>query len=211
VYALTDAADVGLTFGSTIGLEMAMLGKPVLLASRALYEYGSQIWTLRSQESLPEMLERCLHAVPDRETQREAFRLAYYYFSSEPPFPAVSIADVFDVTVNKAYRDQGMWERDPALDRICGFLVNDEPLHRSPGSEERTRTTAEEDAFFDELAQKPDYLRSARYERWSRVKQVGRSGTSLARRLPLGTGDALLNLGRRRWHALLKWVESSQS
>ena len=124
---------------------------------------------------------------------------------------AVSIADVFDVTVNKAYRDQGMWERDSALDRICGFLVNDEPLHRSPGSEERTRTTAEEDAFFDELAQKPDYLRSARYERWSMVKQVGRSGTSLARRLPLGTGDALLNLGRRRWHALLKWVESSQS
>ena len=45
VYALTDAADVGLTFGSTIGLEMAMLGKPVLLSSRGLYEYGSQVDT----------------------------------------------------------------------------------------------------------------------------------------------------------------------
>ena len=33
-YSLAEEADVGLTFGSTIGLEMAMLGKPVLLASR---------------------------------------------------------------------------------------------------------------------------------------------------------------------------------
>jgi hypothetical protein len=157
------------------------------------------------------MLERCLHATPNREIQREAFRLAYYYFLSELPFPAVSIAGVFDVTVNKAYRDQGMWERDTSLDRICGFLIHDEPLHKSPGPEERMRTTAEEDAFFDELAQKPDYLRSARYDRWSRIKLLGRSGTKLARRLPLGAGDGLLNLGRRRWHALLKWVESSQS
>jgi hypothetical protein len=115
------------------------------------------------------------------------------------------------VTVNKAYRDQGMWERDTSLDRICGFLIHDESLHKSPEPEERMRTTAEEDAFFDELAQKPDYLRSARYDRWSRIKLLGRSGTKLARRLPLGTGDGLLNLGRRRWHALLKWVESSQS
>ena len=61
-YSLAEEADVGLTFGSTIGLEMAMLGKPVLLASRALYEYGSQILTVRSKESLPGMLERCLQA-----------------------------------------------------------------------------------------------------------------------------------------------------
>lgn len=211
VYALTDAADLGLTFGSTIGLEMAMLGKPVLLASRGLYEYGSHILTLLSQEALPEMLEKCLHATPDREIQREAFRLAYYYFSSELPFPAVKIADVFDVTVNKTYRDQGMWERDASLDRIGRFLINGEPLHKTPEPEARMRTTAEEDAFFDELARKPDYLRSARYERWSRLKLLGRSGRNLVARLPLGTGGALLNLGRRRWHALLRWVESSQS
>ena len=91
-YSLAEEADVGLTFGSTIGLEMAMLGKPVLLASRALYEYGSQILTVRSKESLPGMLERCLHASTDREIQREAFRLAYYYiFAFELPFPAVTV------------------------------------------------------------------------------------------------------------------------
>lgn len=211
VYALTDIADVGLTFGSTIGLEMAMLGKPVLLASRGLYEYGSQIWTLRSEEALPEMLEKCLNARPDREIQREAFRLAYYYFSSELPFPAVKVTDVFDVAINKTYRDQGMWDRDASLDRIGRFLVNGEPLHKSPGPEARIRTTAEEDAFFDELARKPHYLRSARYERSSKLKLVGRSGRNLIARLPLGTGHALLNAGRSRWHALLRWVETSQS
>ena len=210
VYALTDIADVGLTFGSTIGLEMAMLGKPVLLASRGLYEYGSHIWTLRAEAALPEMLEKCLRARPDREIQREAFRLAYYYFSSEPPFPAVKIADVFDVSVNTAYRDQGRWEQDASLDRISRFLVNGEPLHQSPGPDARLRTTEEEDAFFEELARRPDSFRNARYERWSRLKLVGRSGRNLVARLPLGAGHALLNAGRSRWHALLRWVESSQ-
>ena len=42
-YALMDEADIGLTFGSTVGIEMAMLGKPVLLASRGFYEVGSLI------------------------------------------------------------------------------------------------------------------------------------------------------------------------
>ena len=42
-YRLAAEADVGLTFGSTIGLEMAMLGKPVLVASKALYECGSTL------------------------------------------------------------------------------------------------------------------------------------------------------------------------
>jgi hypothetical protein len=210
-YALADEADVGLTFGSTIGLEMAMLGKPVVLGARGLYENGSHLWTLRSREALPETLERCLAAKPDREIQREAYRLAYYYFSSELPFPAVTIASIYDVSVNEAYRNQGMWERDPSLHRICRFLVNGEPLYDSPSPEQRQRTTAEEDAFFDALERNPNYLRSARYERWSRLKLLGRSSSKIANRLPLGTGDALLNIGRRRWHRLLKWVESGQS
>ena len=87
-YSLADEADVGLTFGSTIGLEMAMQGKPVLLASRALYEYGSQILTVRSRESLPGMLERCLQASTDREIQREAFRLAHYYIRIRASVPS---------------------------------------------------------------------------------------------------------------------------
>jgi hypothetical protein len=208
VYALTDEADVGLTFGSTIGLEMAMLGKPVLLASRGLYEYGSQIWTLRSTESLPEMLERCLHGTPDREIQREAFRLAYYYFSSELPFPAVSVYGVYDVKVNDAFRADLSPGTDDSLDRICGFLIEGQPLYKDPTAAEQMRSISEEDAFFDELARSPDKIRNIRYERWLRLKSLGRATKNAASYLPFGAGDALLGLGRRSWHVLLQRVES---
>jgi Capsule polysaccharide biosynthesis protein len=207
-YALTDAADVGLTFGSTIGLEMAMLGKPVLLASRALYEYGSQIWTLRSQEDLPEMLERCLQATINREIQRQAFRLAHRYLSSDLPFPAVSVYGIYDVRVNDAFRENLSPGTDGSLDCICDFLIKGQRLYKAPTAAEQMRSISEEDAFFDELARSPDKIRNIRYERWLRLKSFGRATKNAASYLPFGAGDALVSLGRRNWHALLQRVES---
>jgi hypothetical protein len=210
-YSLAEEADVGLTFGSTIGLEMAMMGKPVLLVSRALYGNGAQILTVRSKESLPGMLERCLQASPNREIQREAFRLAYYYiFACELPFPAVAVLGLYEATPN--YTDPGDLSRgkDDSLDRICNFLIEGNHLYDSPTVEEQSRTTADEDAFFQELEHSPDYLRNRRYERWLRLQSLTRSTKNLLRRLPFGVGDALLNLGRNRWQALLKWVETGE-
>ncbi len=210
-YALAEDADVGLTFGSTIGLEMAMLGKPVLLASRALYEHGSQILTLRSKEALPDLLERCLHSSPKREIQREAFRLAYYYiFAFELPFPAVTVLDVFDVRPNYRDREDLAFGKDNSLDHISNFLINGNPLFDCPTAEERSRTTADEVAFFEELAHSPDYLKNERYERSLKVKIFGESAKGLLRRLPFRAGEGLLNLGRRRWHIFLNWMETDQ-
>jgi Capsule polysaccharide biosynthesis protein len=207
-YSLAEEADVGLTFGSTIGLEMAMLGKPVLLASRALYEDGSRILTVRSKESLPGMLERCLQASTDRESQREAFRLAYYYiFVFELPFPAVTMSGMYEAKPNYSCREDLAPGVDDSLDHICSFLIEGQPLFDCPTSEERCRTTADEDAFFEKLACSPDYLRNVGYERWLRLRSLGRSTKNLFRRLPFGVGLALLNLGRRRWQAFLTWVE----
>jgi len=207
-YSLADEADLGLTFGSTIGLEMAMLGKPVVLAARGIYEHGSQIVTVREKESLPGILERCLRATTDREIQREAFRLAHYYFASEIPFPAVNVLDVFDVKLKDAYRDDAALGKDDSLDRITRFLVKGGPLFDSPTAEEQHRTTADEDAFFDRLAHSPNCLRNARYERWLKLKTLGWRTRDLLGHLPFGVGNALLDLGRRRWHAILTWVES---
>ncbi len=210
-YSLAEEADVGLTFGSTIGLEMAMMGKPVLLASRAQYGHGSRILTVRSKESLPGMLERCLQASPNREIQREAFRLAYYYiFACELPFPAVTVLGLYQVKSNYTDPEDLTHGKDYSLDRICNFLIEGSPLYDSPTAEEQSRTTADEDAFFKELEQSPDYLRNLRYERWLRLLSLTRSTKNLLRRLPFGIGDVLLDLGRNRWHVLLKWVETGE-
>lgn len=209
VYSLADEADLGLTFGSTIGLEMAMLGKPVLLGSRALYEVGSQFLTLRTRESLPGMLEDCLQMVTNMQMQREAFRLAYYYiFTFEPPFPAVTVLGLYEAKASHSDPGKLSQGKDGSLDRICNYLMNGEPVHARPTVEEKSRTTTDEDGFFDELARSTTYLRNPRYERWLKLKSLSRSATVLFRRMPFGTGEALLTLGRRKWHALLARVEA---
>ncbi|MGA8151704.1 MAG: hypothetical protein WB952_12190 [Terriglobales bacterium] len=210
-YSLAEEADVGLTFGSTIGLEMAMLGKPVLLASRTMYEHGSEILTVRTKESLPEMLEKCLHARTNREIQRQAFRLAYYYISRfELPFPAVKVAGVYDAKPNYVDRQDLAPGKDESLDHICNFLIEGRPLFDCPTVEEQSRTTTDEDLFFDELAQTPHYLKSVRYERWLRLRSLGWSIKDLFRRMPFGVGGAFLKLGRRRWYALLTSLETGE-
>jgi hypothetical protein len=204
VYSLADEADVGLTFGSTIGLEMAMLGKPMLLASRALYEHGSHILSLRSRDALPELLERCVQASTSREAQREAFRLAYYYFFAfEPSFPAVTVLGVYHAKLNYATPQDLAEGKDDSLDRMCSFLIKAVPLYGQVSLEERSRSTAEEDAFFEALANSPRALRNLRYEAWLRLQAVAQLVKVLSRRLPFGVGEAFLKMGRRSWHVIL--------
>jgi glucosyl-dolichyl phosphate glucuronosyltransferase len=149
-YSLAQEADVGLTFGSTIGLEMAMLGKPVLLASRAIYENCRKIMTVRAKDELDGMLERCLHATTDREIQREAFRLAYYYACEfEMEFKAVSVLNVYEAKPKYTQPEELGSGKDATLDRLCKYLIEGGPLFDEPSHEDRTRSTFEEDAFFN--------------------------------------------------------------
>ncbi len=183
-----------------------MLGKPVLLASRALYDCGSQIFVIRSRESLIEALQNCLRASTDREIQREAFRIAYYYFfASELPFPAVAMHGIFDTRVNYRSREDLKPGKDPSMDRICDFLMDGRPYFDEPNEQERSRSRADEDAFFEILARQPNALRNTRYERWQRWRSFGRSSTQLVRKLPFG--ESVLELGRGRWHSFLGKME----
>lgn len=184
-YALMDAADVGLTYGSTPGTEMALAGKPVVLASRAFYENGSYTLNVRTREELPAVLEASLRPVSVRELRREAYRLAYYYvFEFELPFPLVDKTGVFDVALNYTSPEDLAPGKDRTLDRVCGFLLNGTDVFESPTVADRARTTADEDAFLTEMEQLTDPLRDLAYER--RLSRV----------------DRLNRLGRRVQHAL---------
>jgi hypothetical protein len=200
-YALMDAADVGLTFGSTPGIEMAMLGKQVVLGSRTFYENGSHFLTIQSKESLPGLLEKSLQSFSVREVRREAFRLAYYYvFEFELPFPLVSKVGVMDVKLNHSSPEQLSPGRDKTLDRACGYLMDGHSLFDQPTDAELTRTTADEDAFFSELEQSPEPLRDLAYERQlrrtDRWNRLGRRVQSALDVLPFGAGDLLTKAGR---------------
>ncbi len=161
-YLLAGEADLGLTYGSIIGLEMAMLGKPVFLASRALYENCSTILSVRSKESLSEMLEKCMNASPSKEIQREAFRLLHCYIGKfELDFPVITVLNVYEAKRNYNQPEDLGPGKDASMDRICNYLIDGSPLFESPSVEDLSRTTDEEDKYFDQLVNmQPDIQES---------------------------------------------------
>src|SRR6185503_16273082 len=207
-YSLAEEADFGLTFGSIIGLEMALLGKPVLLASRAVYEHAPAFLTVRSREELTALLEKSLHPSDGREIQRQAFRIAYYAMCvCDMPFPKVTVESLYHARENFQNTTELAPGMDPSLDRICRFLVEDGPLFEQPSAVDLARTNAEEDAFLDELATSPHSFREQRLERWLRLRSTGRMVKSILLRLPFGAGEKILKISRPGWHSMLKSVE----
>jgi hypothetical protein len=210
-YALMNEADVGLTYGSSTGIEMAMLGKHVVLGSRGFYEKGSHILTIQSREEFSQVMEKSLQAFSVREIRREAFRMAYYYvFKFELPFPLVSKLDVMEVKSNYTGFDALAPGRDDSLDHACSFLIDGSSLFDPPNNEELARTTADEDAFFAELEQSPEPFRDIEYEQWLkrsyRLNGIGRSIQGKLERLPFGIGDTLNSIGKAIYLPLLRWV-----
>jgi hypothetical protein len=210
-YALMDQADICLSFGSSVGLEMAMLGKPVILGSRAFYEDGAYVLNIRSKQSLPEILGKSLRPQASREIRREAFRQAYYYvFMFELPFPLVSMPEVLDVTLNYTSTEELAPGRDDTLDHICSYLIHGQPLYDSPTEIELARTTEVEDAFFAELERKKEPMRDVAYEksflRQYQLNKIGRSIQKAVKRLPLGGGYVLNKVGKAIFSPLTRWI-----
>jgi len=211
-YELADEADLGLTYGSTIGLEMAMLGKPVFLAARASYEQCPSIIVLTSKDAISAALDRCLTAAPSRQIRREAFRLAYYYiFRFEMPFPAITVFDLYRCTVNYKRPEEFTSTEDQTLDHLCNYLVRGDPLFDQPTVEERSRDTSDEDRFFAEIESDPNYLRNPHYDRWLRMREWGRSVKKRLQKMPCGVGNVFLELSRGSWQAVLKKMETRNS
>ena len=210
-YALMDEADICLSFGSSVGIEMAMLGKPVILGSRSFYETGSHIMTIRSKDSHAEMLEKSLEPFSHREIRREAFRLAYYYvFEFEIPFHMVSMVDVMDVKLNYAAPNELAPGKDDTLDHICNYLLTGQKLFDPPTEEELARTIEDENEFFEELEKSPDMMRDIAYEqllqRANRWNGFGRSIQSAFQRLPFGTGNIIDKMGKSIYLPFLRWM-----
>jgi hypothetical protein len=210
---LMDEADVGLTFGSSTGIEMAMLGKPIVLAARNFYEVGSQIINVGSRESLRADLERSLGSFSVRELRREAYRLAYYYvFKFELPFPLVSVFGVMDLELNYKGPEALGTGRDKTLDQICDYLLQNRPLFEPPTGADLARDTAEEDAFFDWMERTPDCLRDWSYERllpvFKRLGRMRRSVINIIGKMPFGVGAGVLEAEKRLYRSLTKRIQS---
>lgn len=122
-YALMDAADLGLVFTSTTGLEMALRGKPVIVAGRTHYRSKGFTHDVSSPAQLAAALDEQLKspAVPDVDLAR---RYAYLFFFRAPVrFDPVEehVPGLVRITVDDvAALAPGA---DPAVDRICDGIL----------------------------------------------------------------------------------------
>lgn len=134
-YALAALSAVGLTWHSTIGLEMAALGKPVVRSGSPDVSAQPTLLAPASPENYEHMLADLANGhVPDPIVfARAAWRFgATAYFRHSFPFPLVKQTGWHVADMN--FQDYGALAKgkDEMLDRICAYAMEGEPLHPAP-------------------------------------------------------------------------------
>jgi len=204
-YDLMDVADLGITYGSTAGVEVFALGKPVVTTPPiAFYDGVPSVFTVLEPGALEATLDAALAQGPSRELRRMAFRcLSLFYFHLPLPFPLVSVTRLTDTRVSYDSAEALAPGRDPSLDRICGFLLEDKPIFPAPDAQQRRRTADEEDAFFTRLEADPHWLEVGWRERGrAKMEQARDALVSLPITLATRTSGPLRPVLRRLWRAL---------
>lgn len=74
-YALLDAADLVITFGSTVGVEATFWGKPSILAAHSFYEDLDSVYVARSHVDVMDLIGTAKTPKP----QVNAIKYGYYY------------------------------------------------------------------------------------------------------------------------------------
>jgi hypothetical protein len=150
-YDLMNAAEAGLVYISTCGLEMACRGKPVIWASQS--EYGGSGVGIAARD--PEHYDVLLAALADDPPQasmdlmRRAHRFFYSaFFRADFPFPLVSMPDPYTGQLAYASMDDLAEGRDSNLDAICSMILSGGPALRGPSAEQLGRTEQDELEWF---------------------------------------------------------------
>jgi Capsule polysaccharide biosynthesis protein len=149
-YTLVDLADVGLVYASTIGLELAAIGKPVLCVAQATYSHTGCVQQVDGPEDLGPALDGALERGPDPEIARVALRWAYRYFREcSIPFDLVH-GPPDDGAAQLRYTSIGQLAlgRHETLDRVCALLLGERssvlpgPTDTERGRSQETETQA---------------------------------------------------------------------
>jgi capsule polysaccharide export protein KpsC/LpsZ len=142
-YRLVELAHVVLVYTSTIGLESALQGKPVVVAGQT--HYRSKGFTLdpRTRDEYFDILQKVLAAPPDTLAVdiQVARRYAYLFFGRYMfPFPLIDEPQQGETRLRIGSLDElrtGQW---PELDAICDFILqsyktySQEALLGAPGA-----------------------------------------------------------------------------
>jgi Capsule polysaccharide biosynthesis protein len=124
-YPLMAAADVGLVYTSTTGLEMALRGKPVIVAGRTHYRGKGFTLDVSSPTEFAETLEQALDnpaaVVPDLERVRRYAHLFFFRAPVGAPGVEEHVPGLARLTIRSL--DELSPGRSAAVDRICDVIL----------------------------------------------------------------------------------------
>ena len=133
-YPLMEAADVGLVYTSTTGLELGLRGTPVIVAGETHYRDKGFTIDVTSPEEFHAALDKALADPKAAATDITAAREYAHFFFFRAPIPAPGVTEPLpglarlDVT-NLAQLDPGV---DPSVDRVCDEILG--PLEAIPAA-----------------------------------------------------------------------------
>lgn len=152
-YDLVNISHAGLVFASTIGLEMAARGIPVLCGASTYYSMCPAVeLPATPQEYVEKILE--IASLPqgskNSERQRMAFRYIYRAFiTADTYLPHVRMDTPYTGKLTYSSIAELREGVSPGLDHICNVILHDEPIYLPP--ENVSYDTSDEDAFFASL------------------------------------------------------------
>ena len=149
-YTLATIADLGLIWYSTIGLEMAAMGKRVVRAGQSWLAHAEFMHSASSADTYGELLDQFLNPTSDAcdlDRLTSAWRFAYVWFYRQSiPFPLVDQPEWYVGDPIYESVDELKPGRDEGLDRICDVFMNNTALFGStdaPSSRHKDIETGE--------------------------------------------------------------------
>jgi len=133
-YDLIEITDVGITYGSTIGLEMACIGKSVVVCSEASYDHLENIWTVKNKDQYEDLHLLSARVNSKYSIKKEALRYAYYYYyvALSTKFPYVKMTDPHNAVLNYNSLEDLLPGKEEYLDRICDYILHNKEIINVP-------------------------------------------------------------------------------
>ncbi len=134
-YTLAAAADLGFVWYSTIGLEMAAIGKPVLRAGNSWLAHCDAFVPIASPDDFAARIDRTLTEPPKAGHRRtvQAWRFMHCWtFRQTIPFALVKQPQWFVGEPAYTELEALMSGRDANLDHICAVITEGAALHPPP-------------------------------------------------------------------------------
>jgi len=125
-YVLMEVATVGLSYISTTGLEMTLIGKPVIIGANAPYSQKGFTYDPGTKEEYFQLLSLGLQGKlqVDQKNIELARRFAYlYFFRLYTPFNLITMPARGQISVNFNSLEQLMPGRSAGLDKVCQVIL----------------------------------------------------------------------------------------